>query len=140
VSDCNFHGLRFGAQVHYHLAPERSLDPWIGAGIGYEWLTSSVSSSGSIVPNGAPGPASLSTTVHGFEFVNLQGGLDFKPWERSNFGVGPFVSFSLGEYDSGSIACGGTACNVVPSSRSSDVREKGIHEWLTLGVRGTFVP
>jgi hypothetical protein len=90
--------------------------PWIGAGLGYEWLR--LSSSG--------GEEAVNGTLSGFEFVNLQGGVDFKPLDDTNFGVGPFLAFSLAQYST--AADGG------------DIRDKTLHEWLNLGVRGTFVP
>jgi hypothetical protein len=132
--DCNVHNIRFGGQVHYHFTPDRSTDPWIGAGFGYEWLSQSVSAS--VLGNSFD----LSGTVHGFEFINLQGGLDFKPSDSSNFGIGPFIAFSLAEYASGSASCSGSVCGQLDLNAGSDIGDKSVHEWLTLGVRGTFVP
>ncbi|MGC4064078.1 MAG: hypothetical protein QM784_05445 [Polyangiaceae bacterium] len=70
-----------------------------------------------------------SAGAHGFEFLNLQGGADFKL--SPAFGLGPFVSFSLGQY--------GTMNQKGPGIDSSDsIDNKAFHEWLTLGVRGAF--
>jgi len=41
--------------------------------------------------------------------------------------VGPFLSFSVGKY--GSASAGGT---------SADIPMTAFHEWLQIGVRGTF--
>lgn len=112
---CSAHDIRFGIQGQYHLAPEASLDPWLGLGVGYELLGSSRTIQG----------MDVSGTTKGFEFVNLQGGADFKVADA--FAVGPFVSFSLGQYSS-----------VSSGDLSADIEGKTLHEWLTLGVKGTF--
>jgi hypothetical protein len=36
--DCSSSDVQFGANVHYHLFPDRTLDPWGGVGVGYEFL------------------------------------------------------------------------------------------------------
>ncbi|HEY3252499.1 MAG TPA: hypothetical protein VGJ91_01075 [Polyangiaceae bacterium] len=110
-TDCSAHDIRFGLQGQYHLAPAGSADPWLGLGFGYEWL--------GLSQGGASG------TIKGFQFLNLQGGADFKVSDA--FAVGPFVDFSLGQYSSISV-----------EDQSADIPEKAMHEWLTLGVKGTF--
>jgi outer membrane protein W len=117
--DCSASIVRLGIQGQYHLSPAEKFDPWLGLGIGYEWATLSQSAGG----------VSLSTTTKGFEFVNLQGGLDYKL--SPAFGIGPFLSFSLGQYGSYSSSGGG-------QSASGDIDKTAIHEWLTFGVRGAF--
>ena len=49
--------------------------------------------------------ANFSTTASGFEFLNIQGGVDFAPAEH--FYPGPFVSFSLDQYSDISVDCSG---------------------------------
>jgi hypothetical protein len=134
-ADCSAHDLRFGGQVQYHFTPDRSLDPWIGAGFGYEWLTNSVSASA------GNADVEISNTRHGFEFLTLQGGLDFKPDEETNAGIGPYISFSLGEYSKTSIDCSGSICRTIGvRGTSGDIDDTAVHEWFTVGVRGTYVP
>jgi hypothetical protein len=108
---CSAHDLRFGVQGQYHIMPTQSADPWLGLGVGYESLSTSLSGGG----------LSVDGSVTGLEFLNLQGGADFKIADA--FAVGPFLSFSLGEYSS---ATGGS------------IDKKAMHEWLTFGVKGTF--
>jgi hypothetical protein len=124
--DCSVHNMRLGAQVHYHFMPWQSADPWLGAGFGYEWLSMSSSA----------GNLEASLGLRGFELVNLQGGVDFMPSDDANFGLGPFIAFSVAQITAQScdlpvgadtFSCDGD----VPTST---------HEWLTLGIRGTFVP
>jgi len=118
---CSAHDIRLGFQAQYHVAPQAMVNPWFGLGVGYELLTIGFSGAGQ----------SGSTTAEGFEFANLQAGADIKA--LPNLGVGPFVSFSFGQYgsvsNSGSVAEGGSG---------GDIENKAIHEWLTLGVRGAF--
>ncbi len=124
-ADCGAHDVRLGVQLQYHLSPSEQIDPWLGAGIGYEWLTYTTSGGGTDV----------STTGHGFEFLMLQGGVDFPVGD--GYGIGPFVSFSLGQFGSYSQSCDGQCLGF--SGQSGDIDKKALHEWLTLGVRGTFV-
>ena len=101
---------RFGRQLHIHILPNGTFDPWFGIGGGAEWL------------NGAAG-------IHasGPEYINLQLGLDGKA--TPDLGIGPFVMVTVGEYQgmSASILNQGTPSGaaVTPS----------VHGWLILGVR-----
>jgi len=113
--ECSGHDVRFGIQGQYHLAPAASLDPWLGVGVGYEILSASQTVEG----------VSISGSTKGFEFLNLQGGADFNVADA--LAVGPFVSFSLGQYSSFSSG-----------DLSGDIDKKAMHEWLTIGVKGSF--
>jgi outer membrane protein W len=117
---CSAHDIRFGANVHYHIMPAESFDPWVGLGLGYEIM--STSSSGGGGPDG-------SSSAKGFEFLNVQVGGDYKVTPQ--LGIGPFVSFSVGQFSSASASSAGVEV-------SGDIPDKGIHEWLTLGVRGVY--
>jgi len=117
---CSTSDMRLGIQYAYHLKPPGELDPWLGIGVGYEWLKASESAGG----------VSASTTAHGWEFVNFQLGLDVPVAEK--FAVGPFVTFGLAQYSSVSISTS-------IGDASGDVADKALHEWLFLGVRGSFV-
>jgi len=118
---CSANDIRFGIQFQYHPASGGKVDPWLGVGAGYEWLNISISGAGQ---DGA-------TTAKGFEFFNLQAGLDYKA--LPNVGVGPFVSFSLGQY--GSTSNSGSVARI---SSGGDIPNPALHEWLTFGVRGAF--
>ncbi len=95
------------------------MDPWFGLGVGYEILGITTSAGGQ----------ETSANGSGFEFANLQGGLDYKAGPVM---VGPFVSFSLGQYSSVTRQASGQG------EQSGSIDKKAIHEWLTLGVKGTF--
>lgn len=115
--DCTPSTLRVGGQVHWHPLGSASLDPWIGIGSGYEKVSISSSS----------GTASLS----GWEFGNLQLGLDFAL--GSLLRIGPWVSFSIGQYGSASGSTSGGGVSV-------DLQNKTIHEWIMGGVRLVILP
>jgi hypothetical protein len=94
MASCNGYFLGFGGEAHYHFAPIKGLDPWVGVGGGYE--TASMDGG----------------SFSGFEFGNVQAGLDYKP------GFGPFLGGSIDQY-----SVGGSNTTA---------------EWVTFGVRGTY--
>jgi hypothetical protein len=116
---CSIHDTRFGANVHYHVMPEASLDPWLGAGGGYEWVGFSKSS----------GNTSGGGGLSGWEFLNLQAGIDFRATPA--FVFGPFVTLTLTQFDTASSDSG-------QSSGSASINNKALHEWLTIGARGAY--
>jgi hypothetical protein len=67
----------------------------------------------------------LDGSIKGWEFLNLQGGVDFQV--ANAITVGPFLSVSFDQFSSESV--GGT---------SADIDTKALHEWVTFGVKGTF--
>ncbi len=113
--DCSASLIRFGIQGQYHLSPAESLDPWFGLGLGYEMLNQKT-----VVVTPA-GTATGDANTTGLEFLNLQGGANFKATD--SIAVGPFVSFSLGQYS---------------SVEGNDIKDKAMHQWLVLGVGGTL--
>jgi hypothetical protein len=124
-ASCNVHDMRLGGQVHYHFRPQEDLDPWIGAGLGYEWLSTRAEGGG----QGA------TLTLKGLEFLNLQAGLDFLLGDDKSFGLGPFVAMSFAQYGSGS-------CSIKVAGTTTDCGgdiDSTVHEWFTVGVRGVFV-
>jgi hypothetical protein len=113
---CSANDVIVGAQFHYHIIPDGPWDPWVGGGIGYEILGFSEDYMGQ----------NFSGNVNGFEFLNLQGGVDYKV--VPNFGVGPFLMLSFGEYSNCS------SNQVSPCTLPSTA----LHEWFTIGVRGAY--
>ncbi|HMJ16410.1 MAG TPA: outer membrane beta-barrel protein [Polyangiaceae bacterium] len=124
--DCSVSSHRLGAQLHYHFSPRRSADPWLGLGFGYEWYNAHVEA----------GDGELSASISGFEFANLQGGVDFYPGEH--FYLGPFVSFSLDQYDSLDVECSGAGNEFCDGFGDGDIEDKSIHNWFVVGIRGGY--
>jgi hypothetical protein len=118
TGSCTPSTLRFGGQIHWHPAGNVGTDPWIGLGSGYEQLKVST-------PDG-------NGSLSGWEFGNLQLGLDFAL--GSAVKLGPWVSFSIGQYGTVSAAGSGGA------SASVDIPNKTIHEWIMGGVRLVILP
>jgi hypothetical protein len=102
--------VRVGGEVLIHPLGNAPVDPWFGVGTGFEWLSVS----------DTPG-----VTFSGFEFFNLQLGIDFAL--GSVVRLGPYASFSMGQYTSFS-----------PAPMSST--DSTTHEWLTFGVRFVILP
>lgn len=129
---CSAHDLAFGANLHYHLMPDAPFDPWLGLGLGYELLTASASGTETLL---LPQSVTVdgSTTVKGFQFLVLEAGGDFKATPA--LAVGPFVNFALGEYTSWSST---VTANGASQDTSGNLQDTGLHEWLTLGVRGQY--
>jgi hypothetical protein len=117
---CSLNDLRFGLNAHYHFLPAETLDPWVGVGAGYEILNLSASATG----------VSASASTRGFEFGNVQLGLDFKI--SPAFAVGPFATFTIAQFSNNSASINGQ------DVASPGYTNKGIHEWLVFGVRGVF--
>jgi len=113
--NCSASAIHLALQGVYRPVVSGPIAPWLGIGTGYEWFQVTASANG----------LSASGSVSGFEFLLVQAGGDFKV--APQFTLGPFVMFSLGEYRSQSV--GGT---------SMDISGTAMHEWLELGVRGTF--
>ena len=117
--------VRFGFEVLWHLGLDGPVDPWLGLGVGYEWLTLSVGGSGGTITGSA----------RGFEWVNLQLGIDF-PLGRS-FRLGPFVRSRVAQYDTGSL--GVINSQGAEASGTGDIQSKALHLWIDLGLRFAFL-
>jgi hypothetical protein len=131
-ADCSVTALdlRLGLQAHYHFMPSESTDPWVGAGIGYE-----IAGWGYELESGNR-EADVTITASGFEFFNLQGGVDFQLSEKA--ALGPFIGFSLGQFSDVSSDCSGD-CGDSDGS-SADIDDKALHQWIFLGARVTILP
>ena len=119
---CSANDIRLGVQGQYHILPDNLFDPWFGAGIGYEWLSATATQNALVQNSG----------VSGWEFVNIQGGLDFRLL-KGMLGVGPFVQLNIDQYSSQSVPTdtnGGTVGQSIPS--------QALHEWFIFGARGDF--
>jgi hypothetical protein len=114
--------FRLGIETHYQFLPAAFSNPWLGYGIGIESSAAGVSQGG----------RDLTFSGTGFEFAHFLGGVDFR-LSRA-FGLGPFVDFSLGQYDRARIDLGtGTAVD-------GSIATKAMHEWLAFGVRAVLFP
>jgi hypothetical protein len=99
-----------GAQLTFRLAEMGTILPWVGVGAGWEWLSFDDT------------PDFDSPDLDGFEAL-VQAGADFKV--AQGFNVGPFVAFTVGNF--GEVDFG-----------DGDTFDSAWHEWLEVGIRGTF--
>jgi len=110
---CSGHDVGLGFDVRYHALPGGQVDPWFGIGAGYEWLSFSQSQPG----------FEFDLRMNGFEFVHLDVGADFVA--SPNMRIGPFLQFKLAQFR---------------DSNSGEIMDRALHEFLTLGVRASFLP
>lgn len=119
--DCSASAVRLGLQASYSFAQvSPQFTPWAGAGFGYEWATAKATGGG--IPD-------EKITFKGFEFLNLQVGGDYKVSDQ--FGIGPYVMFSIAQYSKAEFESGGLTV-------SGDIDKKAVHEWFGFGIRGKF--
>jgi hypothetical protein len=124
---CTVLDFRIGFGARYHFRPEDRLDPWLGAGLGYEWLHVGASTQ----------YQSSEASASGFELARLEAGLDWgfrAPTTHADgtvtsraFRFGPFVELTLAQYD---------WRTVFPSSSRFDSTAR--HGWLMFGLRFAF--
>jgi hypothetical protein len=119
---CTAISARGGVEIQYHILPDSTANPWIGYGIGYESAGVSMTSGGQ----------TGSISDNGFEFANFMGGVDFRL--SRTFGIGPFLSLSIGQYRKYRSEILGTV------KIEGDISEKATHEWLSAGARFVFFP
>jgi len=121
ADSCVAVGVRLGPELQYHFTPAGSVNPWIGYGIGIESLAIAAETNGQ----------ETTTSLSGFEYARLSGGVDFRL--SRVFGIGPFVDFSIGEYTRFEF-------DTPVFDADGDIEDGAAHQWLTLGVRGVFFP
>jgi hypothetical protein len=128
---CSANVTRLGIDAAYHVFPDgRLVDPWFGLGFGYEWGSLAVTADAAASGTGAA--ISRSGGSDGWEFVNLNGGVDFR-FLNGALGAGPFITFTMSQYDHQSVASdnnGGTT--------GQSIQNQALHEWFLMGIRGDY--
>jgi hypothetical protein len=114
-ASCTGTDMRVGLTAAFHLLPRRLVDPWIGVGMGIEWLNVSRTVDGTTVD----------VNARGLELIDVELGADVRP--AAVLRIGPVLSGSVGRYTR--IAVNGVeTTDFTPS----------LHSWVMLGVRGAF--
>jgi hypothetical protein len=109
--------MRTGLELVYGFTPDSAMNPWFSLGTGWEWTSY--------------GGSGASVTMNGWEYLNIQLGLDFNMAKA--FAIGPYVGFFMGSY--ANIATSGTSDGwggQVPSTN------RAFHGWFQFGVKGTL--
>jgi len=109
AANCTSRTFRAGVQATWTL-PVPIVKPWIGAGVGYEWLRIGRSTGDAL-------------TTSGPEVFNVQAGVDFS---LGYLRIGPFVTYSLGKYDASAL---------VDSTISTADLESAQNGMVYLGIR-----
>jgi hypothetical protein len=121
-STCSLHDITGGVGAMFHVAPYAFLDPWIGAGFGYESLSGSDALGGTV-------------SLAGVQFGNLQAGLDYY---LHDLGVGPYVSLSVAQYSLATVTVPSTGAASTGGTTAGDIKGQILHEWFTIGLRATY--
>jgi hypothetical protein len=110
--------MRYGIQGQYRFSTP-GMTPWIGIGFGAEAISAKISAGGNSL--------TLKANSNFFGDFQVGGGVE---WTMSKgFTVGPFLNVTYAKYtklDSGS------GSESIPSDQQT------WHEWLQIGVKGTF--
>jgi hypothetical protein len=116
--------LQVRAEVRFYMLPSRApyptLDPWLSFGFGWEVLHAALGF----------GSVSDGATYDGPILGNLQIGLDVR---SHAIAVGPYFGLSLAEFVRHSL-------DPAPPGETSSIDGRVVHEWFTLGLRGTYGP
>jgi hypothetical protein len=92
----------------------------VSLGTGWEWTQFKASA----------GAESISTTFSGWEYFNVQAGVDFSL--SPMFALGPYLGYFGGTYTNVSVS--GT---VLSQSESIPSANRAFHGWFQFGVKGT---
>jgi hypothetical protein len=137
VGDCDWSDVRVGAEAEWRLSPGAAVDPWLGVGLGYEWLSYRVLASVDI-PDGMGNVVTATgraTERFGGPELLVHGGIDFQVEDALR--IGPYASATLSQYLTDSFSCQ-PATDLCPADGSID--GPALHSWIGVGVRGAYTP
>jgi len=140
---CDWSDIRVGAQGQWRLNPDGSVDPWLGLGLGYEWLSYQTLSFIDVGTDEAGQQTLIGKRTHeliGGPELTLQAGLEFRV--EDSLQIGPFVTASLATYLSDSFKCDAPLdiFDISPCPGGSEVEGSGVHSWIGLGIAGRYSP
>lgn len=125
-SECSSSDLRLGAELRFHITPDRRLSPWISLGLGYEKYHLQI---------GNPSrDYSREVGLAGYD-LDLQIGAGIRVTRLMT--IGPYVGLRVGAYGNfrfqDSSRGGGPRVDIdIPDA------SRVMHQWLTFGARGAF--
>jgi hypothetical protein len=106
---------RLGLQAHFTL-PVPLVKPWVGAGIGYEWLSLTSKAGG----------VEATSSLRGLEVFNLQAGLQLSLLPVLS--LGPYVQYQRGTYSQAKLD--------TPLFKSDgEIKDTAAHGWFHGGLR-----
>jgi hypothetical protein len=109
-----------GAALRWHWPSSGTLHPWVSLGLGVEWLSFRRGTDTDVEAKGYD--------------LDLQIGSDVRlsRW----WTLGPYVSVRAGMYDH--LALHPHFRGGSPSEVDLSYSDRALHEWFTIGIRGTF--
>jgi hypothetical protein len=122
--DCDWSDIRVGAAMEWRFLPGAAVDPWLGIGLGYEWLSYRVLASVGRATERVGGPELM-----------LHGGVDFQVEDALR--IGPYASATLSQYLTDTFSCQ-PATDLCPADGSID--GAAFHSWIGIGLRGAYTP
>jgi hypothetical protein len=128
AASCTGSQLRVAFQGRFYPLRNRSFDPWVGLGFGYERLTLRYEG-----PVASGGTGVATTTYSGVEYFELSAGSDFELVR--DLSVGPFLSFALGQYGRQSLT---EETGALTFTSNDAIKNPAVHGWFQLGARGAF--
>jgi hypothetical protein len=117
---CSAYDMRAGVEAVYGFLPAGFLNPWVSLGTGWQWTHFSI----------ATDTQSAALTFSGWEYFNVQAGLDFNL--SKTFAVGPYFGYFGGTYTSLSANLSGAS-----TSSAIDSEFRAFHGWIQFGAKGT---
>jgi hypothetical protein len=115
-SECSLNDIRFGLEGKYSFSPNAFVDPWIGAGLG--WEIANESTDGGAAPSYGP------------EILHVRTGLDFRV--TPHLFLGPEAMFTFGVFTN---ALGSVAAT---SMRPAYTLSAALHDWISIGIGGHY--
>lgn len=139
---CSITMIRLGIDLRHRFWPDRQLSPWLGAGMGYEFM--SLNSHARVLgesPDESLREVVVRTTWQGPEVLHLDAGADVRVGPVF---LGPFLSASLARYSSertswSEAAPSDSRTQASSGSATKNIADRVFHSWIMLGIRGSFV-
>lgn len=136
--DCDWSDIRLGAHAQWRLAPAAAVDPWLGVGLGYEWLSYRTvlvaDVTNTTTGNTQAVALRIAERLGGPELL-LQGGIDFQV--DDSLRIGPYASATFGQYLGDEYDCD---IQTAACPTGSSVEGPAFHSWLGVGLRGAYAP
>jgi hypothetical protein len=137
TADCDWSDVRVGAEAELRFAPGAVINPWLGVGLGYEWLSYRVLASTDIVDEMGQTVTVTGRATERFAGPELllHGGIDFQVEDALR--IGPYASATLSQYMTDSYSCQ-PSTPLCPDDGS--LEGPGFHSWIGVGLRGAYTP
>jgi hypothetical protein len=137
VGDCDWSDIRVGAEAEWRFLPGAPVDPWLGVGLGWEWLSFRQLVSVEVpddMGNMVTATGRVAERFGGPELM-LHGGIDFQVEDALR--IGPYASATVSQYLTDSFSCTPPS-ELCPSDGSID--GSALHSWIGVGLRGAYTP